>query len=1131
MKHKLHQKASTPRKALCNIQRRLSALFLLLMLLYGLSQNVSAQINFNTKVDFITGTRPYGIAVGDLDGDGKLDLAVANHFSGTVSVLRNTSTSGTISFATKVDFATGLTSWSVAIGDLDGDGKLDLAVTNYNNQTVSVLRNTSTSGTISFATKVDFAVMINPTGIVMGDLDGDLKLDLAITITEYSKLSVLRNLSTSGTISFAPKVDFPAGYNAYDLTTGDVDGDGKLDIAVVNANVNTVSVFRNLSTSGTISFAPKVDFPTGFNPNGVTMGDLDGDGKPDLVIANSTTASNTVWVQRNTSTSGTVSFAPKVDFITGVQPHGLVIGDLDGDGKPDLTVTNSSSNSNTVSVLQNTSTSGTISFAPKVDFGVGTESYRVAIGDVDGDGKPDLAVTNYGSNTVSVLRNSRVSVDSCVTPPAGMVGWWPLDETSGTTVADIVGGFNGTALPGPIGTEPGPGPVPSNLWPPPPFPPGMVNTSLFFGAGRHIKVPSASALDPGTGDFTIDAWFVWGGGTGPIVQKMLPNFPGYRLNIYMDTQQGGGLSFEAGGSPSGGSALNYFPITRNQWHHVAGTIQRGSPDVIRLYLDGAPVVETANQAFPPGATIGTNVDLLIGGDGQTPGARIAVDEVEIFNRALDSLEVRSIWAADSLGKCKPPALLGSLCGFKFNDVNGNCVMDSLEQVLPGWTINLSGPVNLSTTTNSLGQYCFGELPAGTYTVSEVLQSGWIQTCPPSPGTYVQTISGQNINNLNFGNRIDTVTVGSLCGFKFNDVNSNCIKDSLEQGLPGWTINLSGSGLSLSTTTNSLGQYCFTSLPAGTYTVSEVLQTGWIQTCPAPPGTYTVNLSAGQQVTGIIFGNRGAQDTCLGNIIQNWSFINGAVPGAMPLYGQTSNWTSAYCSPDVAVFGGCGDSAYVGMWGNQVVGEAIQQTLANPLVQGVTYAIDFCARWSPVPGQPYPVHFAFRASNVSLTSPQDPNGVIIGVSQAITQQNWVTVTLPNWLATGAFPILTISATNQSSFNHGDSTSYGHIDRICIRRTPTGVAEDRDVPSGFALLQSYPNPFNPTTTIEYQVPVTVFVKLNVFDILGREIAILVNENRSVGKYSVTFDTSNLPAGIYFYRMQAGEFQETRKLVLLK
>lgn len=97
--------------------------------------------------------------------------------------------------------------------------------------------------------------------------------------------------------------------------------------------------------------------------------------------------------------------------------------------------------------------------------------------------------------------------------------------------------------------------------------------------------------------------------------------------------------------------------------------------------------------------------------------------------------------------------------------------------------------------------------------------------------------------------------------------------------------------------------------------------------------------------------------------------------------------------------------------------------------------------------------------------------------------------------------------------------------------TGVGVDNEIPTDFALSQSYPNPFNPTTTIEYHIPISIFVKLSVRDILGREIAILVNENKSVGKHRVKFDASNLPAGVYFYRMQAGKFQETRKLILLK
>lgn len=102
--------------------------------------------------------------------------------------------------------------------------------------------------------------------------------------------------------------------------------------------------------------------------------------------------------------------------------------------------------------------------------------------------------------------------------------------------------------------------------------------------------------------------------------------------------------------------------------------------------------------------------------------------------------------------------------------------------------------------------------------------------------------------------LDSLFTGSICGIKFNDLNGNCRQDSLEQGLSGWTINLSGSG-TFSTTTDSLGQYCFNSIPSGTYTVSEVQQTGWTQICPASPGIYNVTLNSGQNITGINFANK------------------------------------------------------------------------------------------------------------------------------------------------------------------------------------------------------------------------------------------------------------------------------------
>jgi len=379
-----------------------------------LTKNSIMPGDFAARVDFATGSHPWSVAIGDLDGDGKPDMAVTNVGNYTVSVFRNTATSGSItsgSFAAKVDFATGSAPISVAIGDLDGDGKPDLAVTNLNSSTVSVFRNTATSGSIttgSFALKVDFATGSYPYGVAIGDLDGDGKPDLVVTNSGVTTVSVFRNTSTSGFISFASKVNLTTGLGPQSVAIGDLDGDGKPDLAVANSASNTVSVLRNTATFGSIttgSFAANVDFATGSYPYSVAIGDLDGDGKPDLAVANNGTS--TVSVLRNTATSGSIipgSFAARVDFATGSQPYFVAIGDLDGDGKPDLAVANRGSN--TVSVLRNTATSGSIttgSFAANVDFATGSNPYSVAIGDLDGDGKPDLAVANWGSNTVSVL--------------------------------------------------------------------------------------------------------------------------------------------------------------------------------------------------------------------------------------------------------------------------------------------------------------------------------------------------------------------------------------------------------------------------------------------------------------------------------------------------------------------------------------------------------------------------------------------------------------------------------------------------------------------------------------------------------------------------------------------------------
>jgi PKD repeat protein len=401
--------------------------------IFNPSKNGITPSDFLSNIDFITGinSNSYNVAIGDLDGDGKADIVVVNSQTNNISIFRNISTIGSItnvSFSAKVDFTTDLGPQSVAIGDIDCDGKLDLVVTNALSSNVSVFRNTSTIGVInssSFAPKVNFISGINPSSVKISDLDNDGRPDMAVANASSNTISVFRNVSTIGSItinSFSPKVDFTTSSNPYFIAVGDLDGDMKSDLAVVNYSSNTVSVFHNKSTSGNIflsSFASKVDFATGASPRSIVIGDLDGDGKPDIAVANY--GSSTISILRNTSTSGNIgsnSFASKVDFATSSNLISIGIGDINGDEKLDLTFGHLVNDQ--VSVFLNTSSLGSInssSFASKIDYTTGSIIFSIAIGDLDGDGKPDLATTS--GNTLSVLRNSDRPTINSYSPLSG----------------------------------------------------------------------------------------------------------------------------------------------------------------------------------------------------------------------------------------------------------------------------------------------------------------------------------------------------------------------------------------------------------------------------------------------------------------------------------------------------------------------------------------------------------------------------------------------------------------------------------------------------------------------------------------------------------------------------------------
>src|SRR5436190_14634843 len=163
---------------------------------------------FSVQADIPSGGSVNGIATGDFNGDGKPDLVTANYDSGSISVFQNTTTSNLTSFSSKVNYSCGQGASNIAIGDIDGDGKLDIAVTNYGVSTISVFRNTTTSAAITFSSKYDFPTESLPLGIAIRDIDLDGKPDMAVTCYDAKTLCLYKNVSSVGNIVFNPRKNY-----------------------------------------------------------------------------------------------------------------------------------------------------------------------------------------------------------------------------------------------------------------------------------------------------------------------------------------------------------------------------------------------------------------------------------------------------------------------------------------------------------------------------------------------------------------------------------------------------------------------------------------------------------------------------------------------------------------------------------------------------------------------------------------------------------------------------------------------------------------------------------------------------------------------------------------------------------
>ncbi len=355
--------------------------------------NATTTVSFSQN-RFFPGNLPTNVVAGDFNGDGRLDLAVANSY-GKVSILLGNG-EGTFQPAVTYAVAVSLGFTFVAAGDFNGDGNLDLAVTGLGttNGTVTILLGNG-DGTFTPASGSPLTVGIAPNSVAVGDFNGDGKLDLAVPNAGDNTVSILLG-NGNGSFTAASGSPFQVGPEPFSVGLGDFNGDGNVDLAVLSfgATNGTVGI---LLGNGDGTFTPFSGGPltVGNSPTSVTVGDFNGDGKLDLAVPSR--GSNTVSVLLGNG-YGSFTAAPGSPVPVSASTVAVAVGDVNGDGNLDLAVATGYGES--VSVLLG---KGDGTFSAASDFGVDNFPDFVAMADFNGDGRMDLAVVNGASNSVSIL--------------------------------------------------------------------------------------------------------------------------------------------------------------------------------------------------------------------------------------------------------------------------------------------------------------------------------------------------------------------------------------------------------------------------------------------------------------------------------------------------------------------------------------------------------------------------------------------------------------------------------------------------------------------------------------------------------------------------------------------------------